>query len=450
MSKRLLALLATLIVASMLLAACGGGAAPEEPAAPEPTSAPEEPAAPEPTMAPEEPAMYECTDPIGCAEIAPDEPIHIAYMLTISGATAFLGEDSQGAIEIAIDDRGGEMLGHEIQLTGEDSLCSAEGGQTAATKVASDPSILGVIGTNCSSAATAAMPTISGAGLVMLSPSNTAPALTLEGETWQPGYFRICHTDLFQGSVAAEFAYNELGATTAATIHDGSPYADQLQQVFAGRFQELGGTITFQGAVNVGDTDMRTVLTSVAADSPDVLYFPIFEPEGPFIVAQSSEIAGLENTTLMGADGLLSDSFPENSGPNVVGMYLSGPYVSGASYDEFLAKWDAKFGGVPPSGFHAFAYDGTNILLDAIEAVAAVQDDGTVYVPRQALRDAIAGVTDYTGLTGRLDCSDDDYSAFGITNASHGDCATGEALGIFQITQAELDGNWPPPVVYTP
>jgi len=419
MSKRLLVLLAALIVASMLLTACGG-------------------------------ATYECSDEIGCVDIAPDEPVHISYMLTISGATAFLGEDSQGAIEIAVDDRGGELLGHPISLTGEDSLCSAEGGQTAATKLASDPTIIGVIGSNCSSAATAAMPTISGAGLVMLSPSNTAPALTLEGETWQPGYFRICHTDLFQGSVAAEFAYNELGATTAATIHDGSPYADQLQQVFAGRFQELGGTVTFQGAVNVGDTDMRTVLTSVAADAPDVLYFPIFEPEGPFIVAQSSEIAGLENTTLMGADGLLADSFPENSGPNVVGMYLSGPYVSGASYDDFLAKWDAKFGGVPPSGFHAFAYDGTNILLDSIEAVAVVDDDGTVHVGRQALRDAIAGVTDYTGLTGKLDCSDDDYSAFGITNASHGDCATGEALGIFQITQAELDGNWPPPAIYTP
>ncbi|MDX1378403.1 MAG: branched-chain amino acid ABC transporter substrate-binding protein, partial [Anaerolineales bacterium] len=312
------------------------------------------------------------------------------------------------------------------------------------------PTIVGVIGTNCSSAATAAMPTISAAGLVMLSPSNTAPALTLEGETWQDGYFRICHTDLFQGSVAAEFAYNELGARTAATIHDGSPYADQLQAVFSGRFQELGGTITFQGAVNVGDTDMRTVLTSVAADSPDILYFPIFEPEGPFIVAQSSEIDGLENTTLMGADGLLADSFPENSGPNVVDMYLSGPYVSGASYDAFLDKWAAKFGGVPPSGFHAFAYDGTNILLDAIESVAVVDADGTVHIGRQALRDAIAGVTNYTGLTGRLDCSDDDYSAFGITNASHGDCATGEALGIFQISQAEVDGNWPPEVVYTP
>jgi len=419
MSKRLFAMLAVLVVASIMLTACGGPA-------------------------------FECTDAIGCVDIAPDEPVHIAYMLTISGATAFLGEDSQGAIEIAVDDRGGELLGHPISLTGEDTLCSAEGGQTAATKVAADPTIVGVIGTNCSSAATAAMPTISNAGLVMLSPSNTAPALTLEGETWQPGYFRICHTDLFQGSVAAEFAYNELGATTAATIHDGSPYADQLQQVFAGKFQELGGTVTFQGAVNVGDTDMRTVLTSVAADSPDILYFPIFEPEGPFIVAQSSEIAGLENTTLMGADGLLSDSFPENAGPNVVDMYLSGPYVSGATYDAFLAKWDTKFGGVPPSGFHAFAYDGTNILFDAIEQVAVQDDDGTLHIGRQALRDAIANTTDYTGLTGKLNCGDDDYSAFGITNASHGDCATGGALGIFQITQAELDGNWPPPVVYTP
>jgi branched-chain amino acid transport system substrate-binding protein len=419
MSKRLFALLAALVVASMALGACG-------------------------------PAPYECTDAIGCVDIAPDEPIQIAYMLTISGGTAFLGEDSRGAIEIAIDDRGGELLGHPISLTGEDSLCSAEGGQTAATKIASDPTVIGVIGTNCSSAATAAMPTISNAGLVMLSPSNTAPALTLEGETWQPGYFRIAHTDLFQGSVAAEYAYNELGATTAATIHDGSPYADQLQQVFAGRFQELGGTVTFQGAINVGDTDMRTVLTSVAADAPDVLYFPIFEPEGPFIVAQSSEIAGLEETVLMGADGLLSDSFPENSGPNVVGMYLSGPYVSGSAYDDFLDKWATKFGGVPPSGFHAFAYDGTNILFDAIEQVAVVDDDGTVHIGRQALRDAIAGFTDYQGLTGRLDCGDDDYSSYGIDNPSHGDCATGEALGIFEVTDAELGGNWPPPVVYTP
>ncbi len=418
MSKRLFAVLAALMIVGMILTACGPKA-----------------------------AAFECTDAIGCLDVAPDESVHLAYMLTISGATAFLGEDSKGGIEIAIDDRDGKVLGHDIVLTGEDSGCSTEGGQTAATKVASDPTIVGVIGTNCSSAATAAIDTISSAGLVMISSSNTAPALTIEGETWKPGYYRVCHTDLFQGAVAAEFAYNELGARTTATIHDGSPYADQLQAVYAKRFVELGGEVTFAGAVNVGDTDMRAVLTTVAADGPDVLYFPIFEPEGDFIVAQSSEIAGLENTILMGADGLLADSFPENAGPNSVGMYLSGPYVVGEAYDAFLVKWDAKYGGVPPSGFHAFAYDGTNILLDAIEDVAIVDEDGTLHIGRQALRDSISSLANYDGLTGALDCTDKDFGEIGI---SHGDCATGGALGIFEITEAELAGNWPPLPVYTP
>lgn len=418
MSKRLFVIFAALMVAGMIMSACG-------------------PKAPE----------FECTDAIGCVDIAPGEGVHIASMLTISGATAYLGEDSAGAIELAIDDRGGELLGHSIEYTSEDSGCSPEGGQTAATKVASDPSILGVVGTNCSSAASAALETISGAGLVMISSSNTAPNLTLENELWKPGYYRVCHTDLFQGAVAAEFAYNELGARTASTIHDGSVYADQLQAVFAKRFIELGGEMTFQGAINIGDTDMRAVLTTVAADSPDILYFPIFEPEGPFIIAQSSEVAGLENTTLMSADGMLSASVPENGGPNSVGMYLSGPYVVGEAYDEFLAAWDTKFSGVPPSGFHAFAYDATNILFDAIEAAAVVDEDGTLHVGRQAMRDYISNMSDYQGLTGKVNCTDKDFGELGT---SHGDCATGGALAVFQMTEAQLDGEWPPEAVYTP
>lgn len=407
MNKRILAILSVLILAAFVLGACQPAAAP-----------------------------FECTDAIGCVDIAPGEPVHIAYMLTVSGATASLGEDSKGAIEIAIEDRGTELLGHPISLTGEDSGCNAEGGQTAATKLAADTTILGIIGSNCSSEAVAGLPTISQAGMLMISPSNTSPRLTDPADAWLPGYYRTAHNDKFQGRIAAEYAFNTLGAKTAATIHDGSPYADALQQVFADTFKELGGTVTFQGAINVGDTDMRTILTTVAADSPAVLYFPIFEPEGPFIVAQSSEIAGLENTTLMGADGLFADTFPENSGPNVVGMYLSGPYVTGDTYDAFIAKWETKFGGPPPSGFHAFAYDATNILFDAIAAVAVQDEDGTLHIGRQALRDYITNLKDFNGLTGKLSCTE------------NGDCATGEALGVFEITQAEVDGAWPPAAVW--
>ena len=383
-------------------------------------------------------AAPECEDEIGCVEVAPDEPIRLAYMLTISGPTAFLGEDSRGGIEIAIDDRGGEIVGHTIELVGEDSLCSAEGGQTAAQKVAADTQVVGVIGTNCSSAGTAASPILSEAGMLMISPSNTAAALTDAEGTWEPGYYRTAHNDNFQGRIAAEYAYNELGATSAATIHDGSPYADGLQAAFADRFAELGGTVTFQGAVNVGDTDMRPILTSVAADSPDLLYFPIFEPEGNFVAAQSTEVSGLEDTILFGADGLLVEGFAANTGSAAAGMYLSGPFVAGDAYAALLDKWEAKFGGSPPSGFHGHSYDATNILLDAIAEVAVQGDDGTVLIPRGALRDAITATSGFNGVTGTLACSDT------------GDCATGEALGVYELTQAEVDGNWPIDPIWTP
>jgi branched-chain amino acid transport system substrate-binding protein len=240
--------------------------------------------------------------------------------------------------------------------------------------------------------------------------------------------------------VAAEFAYNELGVTTAATIHDGSPYAESLQAVFAEVFTELGGTITAQEAVNVGDTDMKPVLTTIATGAPALIYFPIFEPEGNLIAAQSREVAGLETTLLMGADGLFADTFPEATGSAAVGMYLSGPYVdvNNPDYAAFIQKWADQIGGVPPSGFHAHAYDATNILLNAIEAVAVVDADGTVHVPRQALRDWIYGLENYGGLTGNLTCDE------------NGDCATGEALGVFLLSQAEVDGSWPPPVFWQP
>lgn len=383
----------------------------------------------------------DCTDPLGCVEVQDGDPIVIGYMLTTSGATSFLGEDSVGGIELAISARDGELMGYEIELVGEDSLCSAEGGQAAAQRVAADQSIVGVIGTNCSSAAAAALPIISEAGLVLISPSNTAPILTSDdasmGGIWQAGYYRTAHNDLFQGAVAAQFAYNELGARSVATVHDGSPYADGLQAVMADEFEKLGGTVTFQGAVNVGDTDMTPILTEIAADAPDLIYAPIFQPESDFMWAQKGNISGLESTTLMGADASLVDGFPEAAGVAAVGSYLSGPYVENEAYDALLAAWADEIGGVPPSGFHAHAYDATNMLLNSIEAVAVETDDGLL-IGRQALRDALTGISGYNGVIGTITC-----------NAT-GDCATGEALAVFEITQEEVDGNWPAPVAWKP
>ncbi|MGB1288406.1 MAG: branched-chain amino acid ABC transporter substrate-binding protein [Aggregatilineales bacterium] len=384
-------------------------------------------------------AQDDCDDEIGCVVLAEDDPVVVGYLLALSGPVSFLGEDTKGSIEIVYEERGGELLGRELELVEADGTCSAEGGQSAAQQLTSDDLLIGIIGTTCSGESTGAIPIISDAGLTMISASATSPFLTDDdvdnGGIYEPGFFRTAQNDLFQGRLAAEFAYNELGLRRLATLHDGDAYTDGLQGAMANAFAELGGEIVFQGAINKGDEDMTAVLTEVASAEPDVFYFPIFQPEADFIVAQSGGIDGMEDITLFAADGLFVDAFPQAAGENIAGMYLSSPYVTGEEYDALLQSWADVVGGTPPSAFHAHAYDATNILLNAIEAVAVEMDDGSVSIGRQALRDEVASLTDYDGLTGTLSC--------GPT----GDCATGEALAVYQIADED---SWPPELVFIP
>ena len=384
----------------------------------------------------------DCEDELGCVVLEEDDPVVVGYLLALSGPVSFLGEDTRGSIEIVVDEIGGELLGREIELVEGDGTCSAEGGQAAAQQLASDDLLLGIIGTTCSGEATGAIPIISEAGLTMISASATSPFLTLDdpdaGGIYEPGFFRTAHNDAFQGRLAAEYAYNTLGARTLATIHDGDAYTDGLQGAMADAFAELGGEVIFQGAINKGDQDMTAILTEVAAAGPDVFYFPIFQPEADFLVAQAADIEGMEDVTLFAADGLFVVDFPQAAGENSVGMYLSSPLVQGEAYEELLEKWSDVVGGEPPSGFHAHAYDAVYILFNAIEEVAVDNGDGTVTIGRQALRDAVAATAEYPGITGTLTC--------GPT----GDCATGEALAIYELTAAQQDGEWPPELVFVP
>lgn len=382
MNKRIFTIISVLILASIVIAACGG-------------------------------PKFECTDAIGCVDIEPGDPIKIASLQVISGELTSLGTDQVRGVELAIASRGGEILGHPVTLQSEDDLCSSEGGTTGAQKIVADPSILGIVGTSCSGAGVPASQIMSEAGLVMISGSNTSPKLTsvplgvARGEAWQPGYFRTAHNDEVQGAGAANFVYNELGVRKAASVHDGDPYTEGLASVFNREFEAFGGEIVVATAINKGDTDMRPVLTTFAAAGAELIYFPIFQPEGDFIVFQSKEIAGLEDTILMGADGLLSDTYVKSVGEEGIGSYYSGPETpSGSAYDDFLSKYQAAYGEAPIQAFHAFAYDAALMLLDAIEGVAVQDDDGTLHIGRQALRDYVYGLKDFQGLTGKLSCDE--------------------------------------------
>lgn len=413
---------AILAVLLLVLAACNGGTAPTGSAT---GSNPQ---------TGEDPQAVCDADEFGCAEIAEGDSLEIGTALVITGENESLGLDSQYGAEVAKSLRP-QIAGHDVEFNHQDDGCSAEGGTAAGNALAAEENIVAVIGTSCSSAGIPASEILSDLGILMVSSSNTAPSLT-DPASHQPFYARTAHNDKVQGAAMAQFVCEELQLSTAATIDDGSAYADQLAAVFAQSFQDTcGGTITSEEAVTVGQTDMGPVLESIGTDSPEFLYFPVFVAEGALIAQGAGQATGLEDTILGAADGVFSPDFLDAAGPDATeGMYLSGPDLafSGDFYEsEFLPAYREISGEEDPiSVFHAHAFDAYNMIADAIESVAITDDDGTTFIPRTALRDAFFATSGYAGVTGTLTCDE------------NGDCADAK-ISVSQVQDGEFVRIWP-------
>ena len=377
--------------------------------------------------------------PLGAVEVAAGDDIQIRSIQAISGDFASLGLTNQRGMQLAVRDYG-PIMGRAVNMgTGLDSLCSPDGGQAAAQQAVADPQVAGVIGTSCSSAATAASPLISEGGLAMIASSNTSPALTSDlagspGSAWNKGYYRTSHNDLHQGRAVAAFVKNELGRDAAAAIHDGDTYTQGLAAAFADSFTALGGEVTVIAGINKGDTDMTPVLTEVAAGRPQALFIPLFPPEGGFIAGQMAGIAGLEDTVLIGSAALLVDNHMEI--PETEGMYLAGPdlrfeanvnQVTGQSATGLLEEYEAEFGEAPPGPYWGHTYDATVMLLSAIES-AATERGGSLWIDRAAVREAL-DATDFAGITGRITCDE------------FGDCGVGLIAVIHHTDSTDLEAG---------
>ena len=353
---------------------------------------------------------FECDDAIGCVVVEPGAPLKIGVIQNVTG----VGPSGLGlvrCVELAVDERGNQLLGHPVELVSADARCSGEGGTTAALKIVADPQIVGIVGPTCSGEAVTAIQIVSEAGLVMISGSSTAPSLTSvggePGTDWQPGFLRTAQNDALAGRAAAAFAFQKLGKKRAATINVGDAYTRGLTDAFRQAFTELGGQLVLDAAINKGDTDMRPVLNAVAASGAELLFFPVYEPEGNYIVVKAAEMEPFEQITLMSAEGLYFETFIEAVGQAGTGLYLAAPALpQGREHDAYLSRYQAKYQEPPVPIYHATTYDASNLLLDAIEKVAVPDagTDGRLHIGRQALRDALYATAGYSGLTGSLTC----------------------------------------------
>ncbi len=372
---------------------------------------------------------------LGAVEIGVGEAIRIRSLFSHTVVPG-LATGLRNSLELAAADYG-DIHGREVDL-GEslDAMCSGEGGRAAAAAVIAEGQVVGVIGTSCSGAAVEASPLLSEAGLVMISPGNTSPALTSDlagnaSPNYHAGYFRTTNNDLYEANAVADFAYNELGLRKVVTLDDGDPYTMGLTVAFGRAFSDLGGEVPVASRIEKGTTEMAEILEEFAAAGPDGIYFPIFPAEGEHFAGQAQEKEGLEDATLLTSSAFLLTEFL--SLPQSLGIYFAGPEpavganvneATGKSVDDVLEAFSAAYGESPTTPYWVHSYDAGTLLFSAIESVGEVVD-GTLYVDRAALREALGATEDFEGLLGTLSCDD------------FGDCGTG-AVNIYHHTDPEI------------
>jgi branched-chain amino acid transport system substrate-binding protein len=368
------------------------------------------------------------TDDIGVVKIPKGAPIQIGGYWVLSGADTAMGIDSKRGAELYFKSVGDKVLGHPVKLTVEDDMCNAEGGQTAATKLAANPQMFIVLGGACSSAATPAAPILWAQGITNICNACSAPALTAPDRGSQyDGFGRTIASDIDQGASDAKYMYTVMKAKKIVAVHDGSPYAQQLAAVAAKNFAAMGGTVLSTEAVAPTDVDMHPVLTKIAAEKPDVIYMPIFVAAAAQMLRQSKEVSGLEHTEILGGGSLAAAEFIEAAGPSVVGFKIAYPDVSidtmGKGYPGFVEEYKKIYGEAPISGYHANAYDAAEMAVTAIKKVAKTDKDGNLYIGKKAFHDAIFEVK-FSGLSGPIGCD------------THGQCAKFKPA-IYQFVSAD-------------
>ncbi|MFZ0050255.1 MAG: ABC transporter substrate-binding protein [Desulfobaccales bacterium] len=332
----------------------------------------------------------------GCGP-APENEIRLGVNAELTGSKPTVGDSCKKAAELLaaqVNQKGGLKLGDKkylIRLFVEDNEDKAESAAAAAQKLISQDNVLAIIGPNTSGNAIPAASICEGAGVIMVSPWSTNPKTT-EGKKF---IFRACFIDDFQGQVMAKFARETLKAQTAAVLYDvASEYNKGIAEYFKKAFEAAGGKVVAFESYTKDDKDFSSQLTFIKAANPGVLFLPNYYNEVPLQVQQARRLGIV--CPFIGSDSWGSQEILTLCGPELDDSYFSthyAPDITTETAQKFIRAYEAKYG-KKPDDVAALTYDAGGLLLTAITQ-AGVLD-------RQKVRDALAGVQQYEGVTGTM------------------------------------------------
>ncbi|MBN1141402.1 MAG: ABC transporter substrate-binding protein, partial [Deltaproteobacteria bacterium] len=279
----------------------------------------------------------------------------------------------------------------------------AESAVNVALKLIERDQVLAIVGPNSSKQAVPAGGTCDDNRTPMISPWSTNPDATLN----RPWVFRAAFLDPFQGPVAVNFAAKTFKAKTAAVIFDiSNDYAKGLAEIFRDEWQKkmgAGAVVAFESH-GTKDPDFSAQLTKIIAAKPDFIFIPNNYNQVALIVKQAHNLGW--KGPFMGSDAWGSAELMQLCGQDCVGHYFSTHYAAAGAKGEtkkFIERYKAKYG-YTPDDVAALTWDATNLVLKAIQNTGKIQSN--VKAQRQAIRDAMAAIPEFPGITGSMKFND--------------------------------------------
>ncbi|MCE3552995.1 branched-chain amino acid ABC transporter substrate-binding protein [Pseudonocardia sp. RS11V-5] len=325
----------------------------------------------------------------------------VGFIAPLSGSLSALGLGMKNSTDLAVNqaNQNCTVPGYRLALQAEDDQATAQIAGQAATKLASDPNVVGVIGTLNSSTAQSAAPILAQKKIVEISPANTNPALT-QGDNYQTAperpnatYFRTATTDAIQGPFAAQYLVQKAGKKNIAVIDDGKTYGAGLASQFATEAQKLGANVVAREKVGEKDTDFSGVIAKIRPSNPDAVYYGGEYPVAGPLSKQLAD-AGL-NVPLMGGDGIVDKTYVSLGGrQGDLATNVGAPPEQLPSAKAFIDAYSAAKYSEPYSAYGALTYDAANVL---IQGVAKAVGNGTF---SDATRDGLVSAVQATNLQG--------------------------------------------------
>ncbi len=328
----------------------------------------------------------------------------IGMVAPLSGSLSALGLGMRNSAKLAVDQANQKctVKGYKLALQAEDDQATAQVAGQAATKLSSDPNVVGVVGTLNSSTSQTVQPILAAKNIVQISPANTNPTLTLGANAaTAPArpyktYFRVATTDLIQGPFGAQYLVNKAGKKNIAVIDDGKTYGAGLADQAAAEITKLGGKVVAREKVGEKDTDFSGVISKIRALNPDAVYYG---GEYPAAGPLSAQLAGGGlSVPLMGGDALQAKEYISLGGrEGDLVTSVGAPATSLPSAAQFITDYKAANYSEDYNTYGVLTFDATNVIIAGLATTigTATFDDSK----RQGLIDAVQA-TKYSGASG--------------------------------------------------